>query len=68
MKKSKQRWITIADAVELLPVEVAPSTVRRWIEEGKYGIVGGRFAGRLVVRSDSLPEVVSDVFEGNLPE
>ena len=55
--KKNWKWITIAEAVDSLPVPVSPSTIRRWIEEGKYGIVGGRFAGRLVVRLDSLPQI-----------
>ena len=55
--KKQWKWLTIAEAVDSMPVSVSPSTIRRWIEEGKYGIVGGRFAGRLVVRSDSLPQI-----------
>ncbi len=55
--KQQWKWLTISDAVESLPISVSPSTIRRWIEEGKYGIVGGKLAGRLVVRSDSLPQI-----------
>jgi hypothetical protein len=55
-------WITISQAVKRLPVRVAKSTVRRWIEEGKYGIVAGKFAGRVVIRSDTLPEILDDPF------
>ena len=55
--KKQGRWLTIAEAIDSMPVTVSPSTIRRWIDEGKYGIVGGKFAGRLVVRSDSLPQI-----------
>ena len=55
--KQQWKWVTIAEAVECMPIAVSPSTIRRWIEEGKYGIVGGKFAGRLVVRLDSLPQI-----------
>jgi hypothetical protein len=55
-------WITIAEAVRRLPVRVAKSTVRRWCEEGKYGIIAGRFAGRVVVRADTLPDVLDEPF------
>jgi hypothetical protein len=58
--KQQWKWITISEAVDCLPITVAPSTIRRWIEEEKYGIVGGKFAGRLVVRSDSLPRIEMD--------
>ena len=55
-------WITISEAVKRMPVRVAKSTIRRWCEEGKYGIVAGRFAGRVVIRSDSLPAILDDPF------
>ena len=60
---TNEEWITISEAVKRLPVPVAKSTVRRWVEEGKYGIVAGRFAGRVVIRSDSLPEILEDPFD-----
>lgn len=59
---SNEEWITISEAVKRLPVPVAKSTVRRWVEEGKYGIVAGRFAGRVVIRSDTLPEILEEPF------
>ena len=55
-------WITISQAVKRLPVRVAKSTVRRWIEEGKYGIIAGKFAGRVVIRADTLPEILDNPF------
>ncbi|MFH1070061.1 MAG: hypothetical protein V1794_10630 [Candidatus Glassbacteria bacterium] len=55
-------WITIAESVARLPVPVSKSTVRRWIEEGKHGIVAGRFGGRVVVRADTLPGIVEDPY------
>ena len=57
-----QEWITISEAVRRLPVRVAKSTVRRWIEEGKYGVVAGKFAGRVVIRADTLPEILEEPF------
>ncbi|HUU30117.1 MAG TPA: hypothetical protein VM123_20120 [archaeon] len=54
---NKAQWITIAQAVDRVPIPVSKSTIRRWIEEGKYGIVAGRFGGRVVVRADSLPQI-----------
>jgi len=59
-KENKTEWITIADAVERMPIPVSKSTVRRWIDEGKHGIVAGRFGGRLVIRADSLPQIVEE--------
>jgi|GEM_PF-3943808 hypothetical protein len=53
----KEEWLTIAQAVERMPIPVSKSTVRRWIEEGKYGIVAGKFGGRLVIRADTLPDI-----------
>jgi len=53
----KEEWITIAQAVERMPITVSKSTVRRWIEEGKHGIVAGKFGGRLVIRADTLPDI-----------
>ncbi|MBW7996124.1 MAG: helix-turn-helix domain-containing protein [Candidatus Glassbacteria bacterium] len=61
-KCSGAEWITISEAVKRLPVRVSKSAVRRWIEEGKYGIVAGRFAGRVVIRSDTLPEILEEPF------
>jgi len=55
-------WITITESVERMPVPVSKSTVRRWIEEGKHGIVAGRFGGRVVVRADTLPGIVEDPY------
>jgi len=49
-------WLTIAQAVERVPIPVSKSTIRRWIDEGKYTIVAGRFGGRVVVRADTLPQ------------
>ncbi len=59
----KDEWITIGEAVRRMPVKVAKSTVRRWLEEGKYGIVVGRFAGRVVVRADTLPTILDNPFK-----
>lgn len=59
-KTRQSGWITISEAVRRMPVPVSRSTLRRWIEEGKQGIVAGRFGARLVVREDSLPTVVDD--------
>lgn len=56
-----EKWITIAEAVERMPIPVSKSTVRRWIEEGKHGIVAGKFGGRLVIRADTLPEIRDDL-------
>ena len=53
-------WITISEAVRRMPIPVSRSTLRRWIEEGKQGIVAGKFGARLVIREDSLPTVVDD--------
>ncbi len=61
--RGKDEWITIGEAVRRLPVRVAKSTVRRWLEEGKYGIVAGKFAGRVVVRADTLPKILDNPFE-----
>ena len=58
---NKEEWITIAQAVERMPITVSKSTVRRWIEEGKHGIVAGKFGGRLVIRADTLPAVTDDL-------
>ncbi len=57
----KEEWLTIAQAVERMPIPVSKSTVRRWIEEGKYGIVAGKFGGRLVIRADTLPDIKEDL-------
>jgi len=57
----KEQWITIAQAVERMPIPVSKSTVRRWIEEGKYGIIAGKFGGRLVIRADTLPDITDDL-------
>jgi len=64
--KQPWKWVTIAEAVECLPITVSPSTIRRWIDEDKYGIVGGKFAGRLVVRLDSLPQIKLESLEEDL--
>ena len=56
-----EEWITIAQAVERMPITVSKSTVRRWIEEGKHGIIAGRFGGRLVIRADTLPAIKEDI-------
>jgi excisionase family DNA binding protein len=58
--EKKSEWITVAQAADRLPIPVSRSTVRRWIEEGKHGIVAGRFGGRLVVRADTLPGIVEE--------
>ena len=58
----KAQWITIAQAVERMPIPVSKSTVRRWIEEGKHGLVAGKFGGRVVLRADSLPEIIEDPY------
>ncbi len=58
--QEQEQWITIAEAAERSPVTVAKSTIRRWIEEGKYGIIAGRFGGRVVIRADTLPGIVED--------
>jgi len=58
---TKEEWLTIAQAVERMPIPVSKSTVRRWIEEGKYGIVAGKFGGRLVIRADTLPDIKEDL-------
>ena len=58
---ARESWLTIREAVERMPVPVSRSTLRRWIEEGKHGIVAGRFGSRLVVRADTLPGVVDDL-------
>lgn len=55
--KDGLEWITIREAVERMPVPVSRSTLRRWVEEGRHGIVAGRFGARLVVRADTLPSV-----------
>ena len=62
MERKTVEWITIADCVDRLPVPVSKSTVRRWIEEGKHGIVAGRFGGRVVVRADTLPGIIEDPY------
>ena len=62
-KSTQPGWITISEAVRRMPVPVSRSTLRRWIEEGKHGIVAGRFGARFVVREDSLPTVVDDLEE-----
>ena len=59
----KDEWISIGEVVRRLPVRVAKSTVRRWLEEGKYGLVAGKFAGRVVVRADTLPEILDNPFK-----
>ncbi len=55
--RDNREWITIREAVARMPVPVSKSTLRRWVEEGRHGIVAGRFGARLVVRADSLPIV-----------
>ncbi len=57
----REEWLTIAQAVERMPIPVSKSTVRRWIEEGKYGILAGKFGGRLVIRADTLPDIREDL-------
>lgn len=57
-KQKQSGWITIAEAVRRMPVPVSRSTLRRWIDEGKHGIVAGKFGARHVVREDTLPGVV----------
>lgn len=57
----REEWLTIAQAVERMPIPVSKSTVRRWIEEGKYGILAGKFGGRLVIRADTLPDIKEDL-------
>jgi hypothetical protein len=54
---NNSEWLTIAQAVARVPIPVSKSTIRRWIDEGKYNIVAGRFGGRVVVRADSLPQI-----------
>ena len=51
MKKDKDgyTWITIYEATQRCPIEVSHSTIRRWVTEGKYGVIGAKFAGRLMV-------------------
>ncbi|MBN2290173.1 MAG: helix-turn-helix domain-containing protein [Candidatus Glassbacteria bacterium] len=63
--KTQVKWVTISEAADCMPIPVSPSTIRRWIDEGKYGIVGGKFAGRLVVRLDSLPQIRLETLGGD---
>lgn len=62
MKKDKDgyTWITIYEATQRCPIEVSHSTIRRWVTEGKYGVIGAKFAGRLMVREDTLPKIEHD--------
>ena len=57
------KWLTIAEAAERIPVTISKSTLRRWVEEGKHGLISGRFGCRYVIRSDSLPEIDQDYME-----
>lgn len=54
---SQDEWVTIGEAVKILPVAVAKSTIRRWLDDGKYNIVAKRFCGRIVIRKDTLPKL-----------
>ncbi|MCE5270340.1 helix-turn-helix domain-containing protein [bacterium] len=65
--RDNREWITIREAVARMPVPVSKSTLRRWVEEGRHGIVAGRFGARLVVRADSLPMVEKEPGLGTEP-
>ncbi len=52
----KEEWITINQAIERMAIPVAPSTMRRWIEEDKYGIVAKKLGNRYIIRADTLPQ------------
>jgi len=52
-------WLYLKDAWRRLPkgTDVSLTTFRKWVKEGRHGIIGGVFGGLIMVRADTIPTV-----------
>ncbi|HUU28932.1 MAG TPA: hypothetical protein VM123_14065 [archaeon] len=62
----RDKRIDLKEVKKRLPVKRSISTNRAWIGEWKYCISTGNFVGRILVRSNTIPQIENDYYSGHI--
>jgi len=57
----KYEWIPVKEAWRISTdgaINVSLNQFRNWVRKKKFGIISGKYGGRIVVRKDTIPTVL----------